>query len=122
MEKTAGRKSFPTYILVFLAPAVLIYTLFMIIPLLDSLRLSFFTITPDNREVFAGLKNYITLFTNSNYAPFFTNALKNNLVFFAIHMLVQNPIGLLLAALFLLLAANICFAEELAALYRDSEF
>jgi raffinose/stachyose/melibiose transport system permease protein len=98
MEKMAGRKPFPTYIVVFLAPAVLIYTIFMILPLLNSLRLSFFTIS-NNKEVFAGIQNYITLFTSNNYAPFFWRALKNNLYFFAIHMLVQNPIGLLLAAL-----------------------
>lgn len=98
MQNKAGRKPFPTHILVFLAPAVIIYTLFMVYPLLDSLRLSFFTIT-QQKEVFAGLNNYVTLFTNSNYAPRFWGALKNNLVFFAVHMLVQNPIGLLLASL-----------------------
>ena len=99
MQEKIGRKPFPTHILVFLAPAVIIYTLFMVYPLLDSLRLSFFTILPQNREVFAGLNNYITLFTNPNYAPRFWGALKNNLVFFAVHMLVQNPVGLLLASL-----------------------
>jgi raffinose/stachyose/melibiose transport system permease protein len=99
MQKRIGRKPFPTHILVFLAPAVIIYSLFMVYPLLDSLRLSFFTILPQNREVFAGLNNYITLFTNPNYAPRFWGALKNNLVFFAVHMLVQNPVGLLLASL-----------------------
>jgi raffinose/stachyose/melibiose transport system permease protein len=99
MQRTAGRRHFPTHILVFLAPAVLIYTLFMVYPLLDSLRLSFFTTTPQNQEIFNGLKNYNTLFTDSNYAPRFWGALKNNMVFFLIHMLVQNPIGLLLASL-----------------------
>ena len=99
MQATRSRKPFPVHILVFLAPAVLIYTLFMIIPLLDSLRLSFFATTPQNTEVFNGLKNYVTLFTDSNYAPRFWGALKNNLAFFGVHMLVQNPIGLLLAAL-----------------------
>jgi raffinose/stachyose/melibiose transport system permease protein len=99
MQKSASRKPFPTHILVFLAPAVIIYTLFMVYPLLDSLRLSFFTTNAQNQEIFSGLKNYVTLFTDSNFAPRFWNALRNNLVFFAIHMLVQNPIGLLLAGL-----------------------
>jgi len=98
MQVHRSRKPFPVHILVFLAPAVLIYTVFMIIPLLDSLRLSFFTIQQNN-EVFNGLKNYVTLFTDSNYAPRFWGALRNNLVFFGVHMLVQNPIGLLLASL-----------------------
>jgi raffinose/stachyose/melibiose transport system permease protein len=95
---TSRRKPFPTHILVFLAPAILIYSLFMVYPLLDSLRLSFFNIR-QNQEVFTGLQNYRTLFTDSNYAPRFWGALKNNFVFFAVHMLVQNPIGLLLASL-----------------------
>lgn len=98
MQKTSTRKPFPTHILVFLAPAVILYTVFMVYPLLNSLRLSFFQITPQ-AETFVGLRNYQTLFTDVNYAPRFWGALKNNLVFFAVHMLVQNPIGLLLAAL-----------------------
>ena len=92
------RKSFPYYIFVFLAPAVIIYTIFMVYPLLNSLRMSFFTVT-NNQEVFAGFDNYVKLFTNSNFAPRFFGALKNNFVFFAIHMVVQNSIALMLAAL-----------------------
>lgn len=99
MEKKQHRKPFPFHILVFLAPAVIIYTLFMVYPLLNSLRLSFYTINDQHQEIFAGIQNYITLFTDSNYAPRFWGALKNNLIFFAIHMVVQNSIGLLLAAL-----------------------
>ena len=103
MRRATRKKPFPWHIVVFLAPAVIIYTIFMIYPLLDSLRLSFFTITQDNREIFNGINNYIKLFTDSNYAPRFWGALKNNLVFFAIHMVVQNSLGLLLASL---LASN----------------
>jgi raffinose/stachyose/melibiose transport system permease protein len=99
MKTSKRRTIFPTHILVFMAPAVILYSVFMIIPLLNSLRLSFFTISSDNKEIFVGINNYVTLFTNSNFAPFFVNALKNNLVFFAVHMLVQNSIGLLLASL-----------------------
>ena len=99
MEHQQTRKSFPVHILVFLAPAVLIYTLFMVYPLFDSLRLSFFSLNEQNQEFFVGIQNYIKLFTDSNYAPRFWGALQNNLIFFAIHMVVQNSIGLLLAAL-----------------------
>jgi raffinose/stachyose/melibiose transport system permease protein len=99
MEVKKSPKPFPVHILVFLAPAVVIYSLFMIIPLLDSLRLSFYTTTQQNIDVFNGFRNYLTLFTDSNYAPRFWGALKNNFVFFFVHMLVQNPIGLLLASL-----------------------
>jgi raffinose/stachyose/melibiose transport system permease protein len=92
-----GRK-FPTHIIVFLAPAVIIYTLFMIYPLLDSLRLSFFSTDNAGNEFFVGVANYSTLLTDELWKPRLWGAFKNNLVFFAIHMVVQNSIGLLLAA------------------------
>lgn len=99
MRAASKLRAFPTHIVVFLAPAVIVYTLFMTYPLMDSLRLSFFATAPDTKEYFVGLRNYILLFTDSNYAPRFVGALRNNFVFFSVHMLVQNPIGLLLAAL-----------------------
>jgi raffinose/stachyose/melibiose transport system permease protein len=87
------------HIIVFLAPATLIYTLFMIYPLLDSLRLSLFTSTEEGRELFVGFQNYAVLLTDELWSVRFWGALKNNFVFFAVHTLVQNPVGLLLAAL-----------------------
>ena len=97
--RLSHRRPFRTHILVFLAPAVIVYTLFMVIPLLDSLRLSFFTTTQNNQEVFNGAQNYVTLFTDPLWASAFQNALGNNVKFFLIHMVVQNSIGLLLASL-----------------------
>jgi len=99
MDQTAGRKAFPTYIFVFLAPAVIIYTLFMVYPLLNSLRLSFYSPGAQNQEVFVGISNYVKLFTDEDFAPRFWGALKNNFVFFLVHIFVQTTIGLLLAAL-----------------------
>src|SRR4026207_154744 len=99
VEQTKRRPLIPVHVIVFLAPAVLLYTVFMVIPLINSLRLSFFEIVNQNQQSFTGLQNYIKLFTDSNFAPFFWRALRNNFVFFGVHMLVQNPIGLLLAAL-----------------------
>jgi len=93
------KRRFPTHILVFLAPAVLIYSIFMIYPLLDSLRFSLFAPVEGGGLRFVGLGNYATLVTSPQWAPQLWNALSNNFVFFFIHMLVQNPIGLLLAAL-----------------------
>lgn len=92
-------KSFPTHIVVFLAPATLLYTLFMIYPLVDSLRLGFFAPNAQGTEVFAGFSNYFTLLTNPLWSERFWGALRNNFLFFVMHMLVQNPIGLLLAGL-----------------------
>jgi raffinose/stachyose/melibiose transport system permease protein len=92
-------KPFPFHILVFLLPATLVYTVFMTYPLLDSIRLSFFAADAGGRESFVGLQNYVTLLTNELWSPRFWGALGHNFVFFLIHFLVQNPIGLLLAAL-----------------------
>lgn len=93
------RKPFQWHVLVFLAPAVVIYTLFMIYPLIDSLLLSLQNKIQNGPQVFVGLQNYQTLFTAEQWSKPFWNAFWNNLKFFVIHMLVQNPVGLLLAAL-----------------------
>ncbi|WP_412507088.1 carbohydrate ABC transporter permease [Roseovarius sp. SYSU LYC5161] len=84
---------------VFLAPAVLIYSVFSIYPLVESLRLSLFDGLEDGTAVWAGLDNYTTLLFDPNWATQFWRAFWNNLVLFFIHMVVQNPLGLLLAAL-----------------------
>jgi len=97
--KPKSRKPFPTHLLVFLTPAMLVYTIFMVYPLFDSLRLSFYDVNDFGKEVFVGFQNFIRLFTSVNWAPRFWQALKNNVVFFLIHTFIQNPIGLLLAAL-----------------------
>src|SRR5207247_5936945 len=89
----------PFHIIVFILPAAAIYTAFMIYPLFDSLRLSLHGNQEGGVVVFVGLQNYVRLIADSLYAPRFWGALRHNLIFFAIHMLVQNPVGLLLAAL-----------------------
>jgi raffinose/stachyose/melibiose transport system permease protein len=93
------RRRFPVHILVFLAPAVLIYTVFMIYPIFDSLWLSLNNKTAQSTQIFVGLQNYQALFSRDEWLRPLGNALRNNVLFFIIHMLVQNPIGLLLAAL-----------------------
>ena len=92
------RRPFRWHIIVFLAPAVLVYTAIMIIPLFGTLQLSLFQ-EVENRQVFVGLENFTTLFGDPRWSESFWNALGNNTWFFIIHMLVQNPVGILLAAL-----------------------
>lgn len=116
---SSSRKGFPLHIVVFIAPAFIIYTLFMIYPLVDSLRLSFYApvaavesttqgtaeeeqaarVANRRNEEFVGLANYEHLLTDPLWAPRLQGAVRNNFVFFIIHMLVQNPVGLLLAVL-----------------------
>jgi raffinose/stachyose/melibiose transport system permease protein len=96
---TAPKKPMRWHIPVFLAPAVLIYTLVMLVPLLESLYLSLYKTTSSQALVFNGFGNYVQLFTDPDLSGHFWNALVNNIIFFIINMLVQNPIGVLLAAL-----------------------
>jgi raffinose/stachyose/melibiose transport system permease protein len=92
------RRRVPAHLIVFLAPAVAVYSLFMVYPLLDSMRLSLFA--PEaGAEVFVGLDNFVRLLTDELLSARFWDAVWHNLVFFAVHFLVQNPVGLLLAAL-----------------------
>ena len=93
------RSSIPVHILVFLGPAVLIYTAFMIYPLCDSLWLSLNNKASSGGQIFVGIQNYLTLFSQERWSAPLWNALRNNALFFVIHMVAQNPIGLLLAAL-----------------------
>jgi raffinose/stachyose/melibiose transport system permease protein len=71
----------------------------MVYPLADSVRLSLYTLDETGAKHFAGMQNYVLMLTDEEWAGPFWNALKNNFVFFLVHMLVQNPIGILLAAL-----------------------
>ncbi|MDH5530954.1 MAG: sugar ABC transporter permease [Paracoccaceae bacterium] len=103
------------HILVFLAPAVIVYTAVMIFPLFNTLRLALYTRIEQER-VFVGLDNFRTLFLDPIWADQFWNALGNNFWFFLVHMLVQNPIGIALAAL--LSHPRLRFA----ALYRSAIF
>lgn len=93
------RKPFPIHIAIFLAPALLVYTLFMIYPMFASLWLSLNNATAEGKDHFVGLANYQTLLTNEQWSRPLWNALGNNFVFFIFHMLVQNPVGLFLAVL-----------------------
>ncbi|WP_028669220.1 carbohydrate ABC transporter permease [Saccharospirillum impatiens] len=93
------QRAFPWHLIFFLAPAVLIYTVFSAYPLFDTLRLSFFTDSDSGERSFSGLSNFATLLGNAVWSGAFWNAMWNNTQFFLIHLLVQNPIGLGLAAL-----------------------
>lgn len=86
------------HIALFLAPAVLVYTAIMIIPLFGTMQLSLFT-TVDRQQEFVGFENFRTLFWDERWSASFWNALKNNAWFFVVHMVVQNPIGIAIAAM-----------------------
>lgn len=86
-------------LLLFSGPAIIVYAGFLVIPLIASVVLSFFDSDQPGGSVFVGWENYVYLFTNESTSARFWNALLNNLEFFAVHLIVELPIGLLMAAL-----------------------
>jgi raffinose/stachyose/melibiose transport system permease protein len=99
-ERTAkaARRPVRWHIAVFLAPALLVYTAIMVLPLGATLRLAFFQ-SVEQQTHFAGLANFATLLGDARWSYHFWNALKNNTYFFLIHMVLMVPLAILLAAL-----------------------
>ena len=94
-----SRVAFLTILLFFLAPAVIVYSAFSIFPLLSTILYSTYDVKADGSLDHVGLENFRTLLGDPTWSVPFWNAFRNNVVFFLIHMLVQNPIGVALAAL-----------------------
>jgi raffinose/stachyose/melibiose transport system permease protein len=86
-------------LLLFILPALAIYLMFAVVPLLSSIVMSFFDTNKELGNVFVGIGNYVYLFTQPSVSARFWNALLNNTKYFAIHVIVEVPIGLLLAGL-----------------------
>lgn len=94
-----SRGAFLTILLFFLAPAIIVYSAFSIFPLLSTILYSTYDMKSDGSLVNVGLENFRTLLGDPTWSDPFWNAFWNNCVFFLIHMFVQNPIGIALAAL-----------------------
>ncbi len=95
---TRAKSATRWHIVVFLAPAVAVYTALLVLPLVGTLYQSLFR-EIDHVRLFVGLSNFVALLTDPRLSASFWNALAITSWFFVIHMLVQNPIGILLAAL-----------------------
>jgi raffinose/stachyose/melibiose transport system permease protein len=86
-------------IILFLAPAFLLYTIFMVWPLAQSLYFSFFEFKGLSRGGFVGLRNFHELFTRYPLNEQLPRAFLHNVYFFVGTMLIQNTLGLLFAKL-----------------------
>lgn len=80
----------------YLIPAVVLYAWFLLYPMLDSIRLSFFEWSGfrTEQQTWVGLDNYVRLFTQD--AVFWT-ALSNSIIWVLLSLLVPTIIALLLA-------------------------
>jgi raffinose/stachyose/melibiose transport system permease protein len=79
----------------YLLPGCFIYCLFLFIPVLQTLQLSFFSWNGLQPKVCVGIKNFITLFSD----PIFYRSLVNNLVLVVFIMVLPTLIGLVLASI-----------------------
>lgn len=101
MQKRLGRRRLVPggwYWIWYALPALLFYVAFMAYPLLDSVRLSFYTGSTHN-FTFVGLENFKKLFQGGEFTTRYWNAMGNTCIFFIVHMLVQNVLGILFAVL-----------------------
>lgn len=78
-------------------PALIIYGVFVLYPIIAALSYSFFEFNGMNRGNFVGLQNFVTLFTKEPYGSMFWNAFKHNGIYFIIQMVVMNGLAFFLA-------------------------
>ncbi len=97
MLKHEGRKRW--FLFWYIMPAFVIYTLFMLVPIVNSMRLSFYTGEGLIPQEFAGFDNYRKLFTQYPFNERFWNAFWNNIRFFLMVTVYQNILGFLVAVL-----------------------
>jgi raffinose/stachyose/melibiose transport system permease protein len=86
-------------LLTFLLPALLLYTVFIIYPLLSALQYSLFSWNGLQQGGFAGVSNFVDLFTKYPLSDQLPRAILHNCVFFVGTMLIQTTAGLLFAIL-----------------------
>ena len=80
--------------LLFVAPALLLFGLFVLYPMVSALSYAFFTWHGTTRGVFVGLSNFGALFTQQPFREQLPRAFGHNLAFFVGTMVIQNTLGL----------------------------
>lgn len=80
---------------VMMIPSLLLYTVFIIMPVFVTIYYSFMKFTGVGRPAFIGIRNYINLFRD----PFFFTALKNTCIILLMSAMILLPLSFLLALL-----------------------
>ena len=93
MNKVLGNKK---AISLFVVPALIVYTIIVMVPVIWSLYYSFFSGSPGLQWEFAGFDNYARLFRDKN----FLNALTVNCKYVLVVTVGQVGMGLLLSLMF----------------------
>lgn len=95
MKKKKRSRSY----LYFITPAFILYSIFVAIPIVVVFVLGFTDWSGMGDLNFIGFKNFMTIFTDSRFAPEFFNALKNNLKYLLCVWLLITPFQYLIAYL-----------------------
>jgi raffinose/stachyose/melibiose transport system permease protein len=99
MKHGRSRKKRNLHALWFLLPALIVYTTFMIAPIITSMVQSLYAFDANRTLSFVWFQNYKTLLTDAAWSGSLWNALWNSAKFFLINMFIQNPLALFLAVL-----------------------
>jgi len=94
-----NKKKIRYFIPLFLSAGIIIYTAFLVVPILNSIILSFYAGEGMTPKEFVGFGNYVKLFTQFPFKERFFNAFGNTIKFFIIVTLIQNVIGFFMAVL-----------------------
>ncbi len=82
-------------IIVFLAPAFIVYTVFTVTAIIQSGYYSLFDWDGLTNPIFVGIENYITIFTSSKTA--FRQAVLNSFVFAGVSLFIQLPFAIFIS-------------------------
>jgi raffinose/stachyose/melibiose transport system permease protein len=93
------RASRRLWLAIFLAPALILFAIFITYPIVSALAYSLFAWEGIGRRGFVGLANFARLFSTFPYPRLLGNAVVHNIAVFVLTMAIQNVSGLVLALL-----------------------
>jgi len=93
------RASRRLWLAIFLAPALILFAIFITYPIFSALAYSLFAWEGIGRRGFIGLGNFLRLFSTFPYPRLLGNAFMHNIVVFVLTMVIQNLSGLAIALL-----------------------
>ncbi|MEV0408753.1 sugar ABC transporter permease [Actinoallomurus sp. NPDC050550] len=96
---TGGGRPRRRVLLTFLLPALALYTVFIVYPLISAAQYSVYSWAGNKQTGFAGLANFRDLFTKYPLSEQVWRALGHNALFFIGTMLIQTTLGLTFAVL-----------------------
>jgi raffinose/stachyose/melibiose transport system permease protein len=91
LKKQNSKQSYTIFL--FLFPALIIYSVFILYPIITTFNYSLFQWNGIGEKVFVGMQNYATILSDGT----FWNALRNNSYLILVSVFIQIPLGLIMA-------------------------